>query len=767
MIVTFYSYKGGVGRSMAMANVAAWLVRRGLRVVVIDWDLEAPGLETFFLDDHGRADVRGSVGLIDILEMYKRQLPLLPREAAQSGASQEQGSIAKRWSSPTDDFTEVLQAHLPPLEHALLPVPLEGTSGSGGRLLFLPSGARDGDRFREYARTVQEFDWADFYRSYRGEDYFEWMRQELSRSDLADIVLIDSRTGVTEMGGVCTRHLADVIVALCAPNIQNITGIQRMAASFDRDDIKEVRRGRPVDVVVVPARVETGEGDQLNNFKREFLDRFDGWSPPVLGESPETFWDLRIPYVPYYAYSESLAVQNPDHAAAEKLVPAYQGIGAALGKLAVPREGAVSDRLVMLGLETTSTVPQQASRPDGMRIEDGVLDRWPTLEEHFDAPGPKRILALDGRGGVRALISLAYLQRMEEVLGQRYGISDFRLCDYFDLIAGASTGSIVAACLSIGMRVGEIIDAYATLSHDVFRRRLLQRWLFPWKPQYDGENLSLHLQRLLGPETKFGGPEIKTGLLILTKRLDTNSPWPIGNNPTGKYFRSSGRGRWAGSAEFSLWRLVGASTAVPMYFDPLHITVAEGEEPGEFVTGEFVSGDMSWFGNPSLQALMYATLSGFGVNWKTGADELQLVSVGTGAFDDIRPSGGNALYRMLRALTSVLDDCSVLVETMMQWMSNSRSARVLVREVGDLGGDLLCRNPLMTYRRYDQEFTAESMRQLGFPMAPKDLQRLKRFDDASNVQTLMEVGELVAAESVRSEDFGEAFDVRVPTLRSM
>src|SRR5260370_4632282 len=50
MIYTFYSFKGGVGRSMALANVAEWLYLQGLRVVMVDWDLEAPGLETFFFD---------------------------------------------------------------------------------------------------------------------------------------------------------------------------------------------------------------------------------------------------------------------------------------------------------------------------------------------------------------------------------------------------------------------------------------------------------------------------------------------------------------------------------------------------------------------------------------------------------------------------------------------------------------------------------------------------------------------------------------------
>src|SRR5262245_26515345 len=92
MIVTFYSYKGGVGRSMAMANVAAWLCQKGLRVLVVDWDLEAPGLEQFFLDDDAVEAVRSKPALIDMLALYKRIYPSLkipdaPRDAPSNSAA--------------------------------------------------------------------------------------------------------------------------------------------------------------------------------------------------------------------------------------------------------------------------------------------------------------------------------------------------------------------------------------------------------------------------------------------------------------------------------------------------------------------------------------------------------------------------------------------------------------------------------------------------------------------------------------------------------
>ena len=92
----------------------------------------------------------------------------------------------------------------------------------------LPAGWREGARFSTYALSVQSFDWADFYSSYEGEIYFNWMREQLAADTLADVVLIDSRTGVTEMGGVCTRQMADVVVSFCVPNAQNLSGVATM-----------------------------------------------------------------------------------------------------------------------------------------------------------------------------------------------------------------------------------------------------------------------------------------------------------------------------------------------------------------------------------------------------------------------------------------------------------------------------------------------------------------------------------------------------------
>ncbi|MBF0556537.1 MAG: patatin-like phospholipase family protein, partial [Nitrospirae bacterium] len=105
------------------------------------------------------------------------------------------------------------------------------------------------------------------------------------------------------------------------------------------------------------------------------------------------------------------------------------------------------------------------------------------LLSRLKSEGPKRILSLDG-GGVRGIITLNFLEKIEHILGQRYKRDDFRLCDYFDLIGGTSTGALIAALLSIGKSVGEIKDKYLNLGWKIFKKRQVKMWksLFDEQP---------------------------------------------------------------------------------------------------------------------------------------------------------------------------------------------------------------------------------------------------------------------------------------------
>jgi hypothetical protein len=144
--------------------------------------------------------------------------------------------------------------------------------------------------------------------------------------------------------------------------------------------------------------------------------------------------------------------------------------------------------------------------------------------------------------------------------------------------------------------------------------------------------------------------------------------------------------------------VVRASTAAPSYFEPESITIAS-ERGKKAVIGTFVDGGVSPFNNPSLQAFLYATLDGYHVNWKTGPEQMLLASVGTGAADPSQAPSHIAAKGAIRALFSLMDDCGALVETMMQYMSSSSTARVIDRDIGDLSGNLLGGAPLLSYLR--------------------------------------------------------------------
>ena len=329
MIFTFYSYKGGVGRSMALANVAQWLYLQGLRVVMIDWDLEAPGLENFFYassDDLER--VRSQPGVIDILTAYQREFPHLALDA--EGTSYERMSVA-------------IREHLPALRDFLHTIrkPGELPNHPSAGIWLLPSGWRAADRFSAYAETVQSFDWLDFYQRYHGKEYLEWFRKTIDTPGVCDVVLIDSRTGVTEMGGVCTRELADVVVAFCAPNLGNLTGTVTIASSFQRDRLLEARSFRPIQTLIVPTRIENTELERKNAFKVQFEAAVQEFTPPTFRDSNRTFWSLQIPYVPHYAYREALVVGVAG--GDEHLEAAYKNLTAHLAALA-PADSAIHQR---------------------------------------------------------------------------------------------------------------------------------------------------------------------------------------------------------------------------------------------------------------------------------------------------------------------------------------------------------------------------------------------------------------------------------------
>ena len=149
-------------------------------------------------------------------------------------------------------------------------------------------------------------------------------------------------------------------------------------------------------------------------------------------------------------------------------------------------------------------------------------------------------------------------------------------------------------------------------------------------PKFPSEPLQAELDRQLGADTTLDSDKIRTGLMIMAKRLDTGSPWPLNNGGRGKYAAQDGALR--------LTQIVRASTAAPTYFAPEEIAIHARD--GTVVEGAFVDGGVSPFNDPALQLLMLAALQGHGFCWRTGKDRLLLISVGTGRYQQTHHGEG-------------------------------------------------------------------------------------------------------------------------------
>ncbi|MBL8165473.1 MAG: TIR domain-containing protein [Anaerolineae bacterium] len=275
-IYTFYSYKGGVGRSMALANIAMYFyLRHSLNVLMIDWDLEAPGLERYFQSRYQLKldNLYKNPGLADLIRAYKNRIRTPPTSEAES---------------PYPTFED----HLITLD-----------KNDSAQLRLLTAGQRSGtEGWRAYAEFVQGFDWANFYREWAGGGFIDWLREKARSS--ADVILIDSRTGVTEMGGVATQHMADAVVMLFAPNSENMENSARMARSFLSEEATTQRQGQPLPVITVPARVDESDSASYGDFLKECRELFAPLQMPDFGRS--ALQEMTLHYLPIFSYRERL-----------------------------------------------------------------------------------------------------------------------------------------------------------------------------------------------------------------------------------------------------------------------------------------------------------------------------------------------------------------------------------------------------------------------------------------------------------------------------
>jgi cellulose biosynthesis protein BcsQ/DNA-binding CsgD family transcriptional regulator len=287
-VITFYSYKGGTGRSMALANVGILLAQKwsnDRNVLLIDWDLEAPGLHRFFENNLvEKTNIETKPGLIDFFSEFRNQLETISDEKVEAECQRVLESI---------DFDSFISR----------------TTISS--LYLMTAG-----RFDEtYPSRVNSFNWESFF------NRFPWAIRKFAEylSKKYQYILIDSRTGITDTSGICTTLLPEKLVVVFTPNNQSLTGVLeliRNATEYRKqsDDL------RPLIVFPLVSRVEPSEpklredwrlgnvGKKIKGYQQQFETLLKSVYDLPNCNLKKYFDEVQIQQAPHYAYGEEIAV---------------------------------------------------------------------------------------------------------------------------------------------------------------------------------------------------------------------------------------------------------------------------------------------------------------------------------------------------------------------------------------------------------------------------------------------------------------------------
>lgn len=263
-VTTFYSYKGGVGRTSALVNTAYRLARRGKRVFVLDFDLEAPGLDAYGLCNTEEP----RPGLVEYLSAFM-----------------ETGTVPQL-------HEYVLESTLP---------------GIAEKLCLMSAGKKDD----AYRAALSQLDWKVLYRQKKGYFLMENLKAAIQEAFKPDYLLVDSRTGLTDISGICTLQLPNLVVLLFSLNQQNINGISPILRA-----IKSNKINRNIATLLVASPVP--DMPQWVEARRE---RFE-YARKTMGSAAEVV----LPYDPFLAFKESIIDGFEGHQSNSYLGKAYDSL---------------------------------------------------------------------------------------------------------------------------------------------------------------------------------------------------------------------------------------------------------------------------------------------------------------------------------------------------------------------------------------------------------------------------------------------------------
>ena len=284
-VVTFYSYKGGTGRTMALSNIAVLLARRenaSVPVLMLDWDMEAPGLHHYF------GQQEECPGVLEFFEACRAQLERL-------GAAQDDAALAQRVLDAIDWQQYVVRVD------------------QGSPLYLMRAGRFDAS----YSERLAQMHWDQLFDACPA--LFRCFAATLARH--FRYVLVDSRTGRTDTAGICTTLLPKKLVVVFTPNRQSLEGVDALvtrAIDYRRSHEDEQR---PLLVYPLPSRIEMGDGAQRAEWRRgdrhkgiagyqpifERLLRRSYGLPQIALDS--YFDEVQLQQTKTFAYGEQLAVR--------------------------------------------------------------------------------------------------------------------------------------------------------------------------------------------------------------------------------------------------------------------------------------------------------------------------------------------------------------------------------------------------------------------------------------------------------------------------
>lgn len=358
----------------------------------------------------------------------------------------------------------------------------------------------------------------------------------------------------------------------------------------------------------------------------------------------------------------------------------------------------------------------------------------------------KRILTLDG-GGIRGVFSLEVLLQIETLLRKHFNAPNLILADHFDFFAGTSTGAIIATCLSWGMTVEEVLDMYVQHGTTMFQH---VPWYHPIRrflvSQYEAKPLSDLLRRTFSEDGKGEVPSLldtkrlRTLLLLVMRNHTTGSAWPVTNNPLAMYNQPSLPDC---NLKVPLWKLVRASAAAPVFFDPEEITLGDQRHV-------FVDGAITPYNNPALITALTAVLPCYRLAWETGPDKIRVISLGTIRIS-LAEKDQNVRrmwvgYNAPRIPAALIQGIAVEQDYLCRCLGQCIHGEDLDSEIGNLERTTLPGRSWFSYVRYNKSYMGQAAEEV-LQKTPQ----VAEIDAVRAVPLLREIGRAYAQEHVRIE----------------